>query len=142
MRIGEMLLVNINDINFEEQYIIGGIKTEAGKGRVIPLHDKILPLVKNQINDKKWLVQNNRGGAMSYKNASLRFKELFARFGFDHKIHDARKTAVSLMHTSGIPIETIRVIVGHSGKGVTEKVYLYKEPKELVEVINTMNIPY
>ena len=142
MRIGEMLLVNKKDINFDEQYIIGGIKTDAGKGRVIPLHDKIVPLVKRQLGDNTWLVQSNRGVAMSYKNASLRFKEVFNRLGFNHKIHDTRKTAVSLMHTAGIPMETIRVIVGHSGKGVTEKVYLYKEPRELVEVINTMDIPY
>ena len=142
MRIGEMLMISRENINFEEGYIVGGNKTEAGKGRVIPLHNRILPLVKQQLGDNKWLVQSNRGVAMSYKNASLRFKQVFDKFGFKHKIHDTRKTAVSLMHTSGIPMETIRVIVGHSGKGVTEKVYLYKEPKELVEVINTMKIHY
>ena len=142
MRIGEMLAVNREHINFEEGYIIGGSKTEAGKDRVIPLHDKIIPLVKNQLKDNRWLVQSNRGVAMSYSNASKTFNHFFDKFNFKHKIHDTRKTAVSLMHTSGIPMETIRVIVGHSGKGVTEKVYLYKEPKELVEVINTMEIPY
>jgi integrase len=142
MRIGEMLAVHRDDINFEEQYIIGGSKTEAGKDRIIPLHDKIVPLIKNQLKDNNWLMQSGRGLAMSYPNASRYFNQIFDKFGFTHKIHDARKTAVSLMHTSGIPIETIRVIVGHSGKGVTEKVYLYKEPKELVEVINTMDIPY
>ena len=142
MRIGEMLAVNREHINFEEGYIIGGNKTEAGRDRVIPLHDKIIPLVKNQLKDNHWLMQSSRGLAMSYPNASRYFNQIFDKFGFNHKIHDTRKTAVSLMHTAGIPMETIRVIVGHSGKGVTEKVYLYKEPKELVKVINTMNIPY
>lgn len=142
MRIGEMLAVNREHINFEEGYITGGNKTEAGKDRVIPLHDKIIPLVKNQLKDNYWLMQSSRGTAMSYPNASRYFNQVFDKFGFNHKIHDARKTAVSLMHSAGIPMETIRVIVGHSGKGVTEKVYLYKEPKELVETINTMDIPY
>lgn len=142
MRIGEMLAVSRDNINFDEGYIVGGSKTEAGKDRVIPLHNKILPLVKNQLKDNNWLIQSNRGLAMSYPNALRQFNQLFDKFGFNHKIHDSRKTAVSLMHSAGIPMETIRVIVGHSGKGVTEKVYLYKEPKELVEVINTMEIPY
>ncbi len=142
MRIGEMLMINRENINFEEGYMVGGNKSEAGKERVIPLHDRILPLIKQQLGDNKWLVQSNRGVGMSYKNAALRFKNVFDKFNLNHKIHDTRKTAVSLMHTSGIPIETIRVIVGHSGKGVTERVYLYKEPKELVEIINTMEIPY
>lgn len=142
MRIGEMLAVNKDHINFEEGYIIGGNKTESGRDRVIPLHDKIIPLVKNQLGDNNWLMQSSRGLAMSYPNASRYFNQIFNKFGFNHKIHDTRKTAVSIMHSAGIPMETIRVIVGHSGKGVTEKVYLYKEPKELVEVINTMDIPY
>ena len=142
MRIGEMLVVNKEHINFDEGYIIGGNKTEAGRDRVIPLHDKIIPLVKNQLKDNHWLMQSNRGVAMSYSNIVKAFNQFCDKFGFNHKIHDTRKTAVSLMHSAGIPMETIRVIVGHSGKGVTEKVYLYKEPKELVEVINTMNIPY
>ena len=142
MRIGEMLQVHREHINFEEGYIIGGNKTEAGKNRVIPLHNKIIPLVKQQLGDNNWLVQSKRGVAMSYTSALERFNKLFDKLGFTHKIHDTRKTAVSLMHTSGIPMETIRVIVGHSGKGVTELVYLYKQPKELVEVINTIDIPY
>lgn len=45
-----------------------------------------------------------------------------------------------MMHSAGIPIVVIRVIVGHSGKGVTEKVYLYKTPYELVEVINKIEV--
>jgi intergrase/recombinase len=62
--------------------------------------------------------------------------------GMKHKIHDARKTAVSLMHNSGIPMETVRIIVGHSGKGITESVYLFIEPSELVKSINKIEIPY
>lgn len=140
MRIGEMLQVDREHINFEEGYIIGGNKTAAGKNRIIPLHDKIIPLVKEQLGDNKWLVQSKRGVAMSYTSALERFNKLSDKLGFNHKIHDTRKTAVSLMHTAGIPMETIRVIVGHSGKGVTENVYLFKHPKELVDAINMIEI--
>ena len=79
---------------------------------------------------------------MSYRNASEQFRKLFEKLGMNHKIHDTRKTAISWMHSSGIPMETIRIIVGHSGKGVTEKVYLYKSPKELVDTVNSIEIPY
>lgn len=142
MRIGELLEIEVKNINFAKNYMIGGNKTENGKDRVIPLHDKIVPFIDNQINGSRYLVDNGRGGSMSYTNASKYIKKVFNELGFDHKIHDTRKTAVSLMHSSGIPMETIRVIVGHSGKGVTEKIYLYKDASELVEVINTMEIPF
>lgn len=140
MRIGEMLAIHRRQIHFDDGYIIGGLKTKAGKDRVIPLHDKILPLVKEQLGDNDWLIQSNRGTAMTYQNASTYYEKTFERFGMKHKPHDCRKTAVSIMHSAGIPMEVIRVIIGHSGKGVTEKVYLYKTPSELVEYINTISI--
>lgn len=142
MRIGELLQVRREDINLEEQYIIGGLKTEAGRNRVIPIHDKIIPLVREQLADGKYLVSARHGGSVTYSTIRVSYQKYLDKLGMTHKIHDTRKTAVSLMHSTGIPMETIRVIVGHSGKGVTEKVYLYKEPKELVEVINTMEIPF
>lgn len=142
VRIGELLAISRDNINFEGGYMIGGNKTEAGRNRIIPIHDKIIPLIKQQLGDNHWLMQNSRGVAMTYNNTAAKIKKVFEQFGFNHKIHDTRKTAISLMHSAGIPIETIRVIVGHSGKGITEKVYLFKEPKELVEAINTIDIPY
>lgn len=140
MRIGELLDIKREHINFEDQYIIGGNKTEAGKNRVIPIHNDLMDLIKQQLGDNKWLIQNTRGGKMVYTSMHLNHSNFMNEIGQSHKFHDTRKTAVSLMHSANIPIETIRVIVGHSGKGVTEKIYLYKDPKELVEIINTMKI--
>lgn len=140
LRIGELLDIKRENINFKEQYMIGGSKTEAGKNRVIPIHDDLLNLIKEQLGNNNWLIRNTRGGKMQYANYHQYHNDFMKEIGQSHKIHDARKTAVSLMHSAGIPMETIRVIVGHSGKGVTEKVYLYKTPKELVEAINLMKI--
>lgn len=142
MRISEMLAIGRDNINFEDGYMIGGSKTEAGKNRIIPIHDKIMPFVKEQLGDNLWLIRNNRGDAMSYRGAYEQFGKLFERLDMKHKVHDTRKTAISWMHTGGLPMETIRIIAGHSGKGVTEKVYLFKTPKELVEAINSVEIPY
>lgn len=142
MRIGELLAVHRDHINFEESYIIGGSKTEAGRNRIIPIHDKIMPMIKQQIDGQNWLVQSRRGLPMNYTTASTKFHDICDKLNLGkHKIHDTRKTAVSLMHSAGIPMETIRVIVGHSGKGVTEQVYLYKTPQELVEAINEVEVP-
>lgn len=142
MRISEMLAIGRDNINFEEGYMVGGSKTEAGKNRIIPIHDKIMPFVKEQLGDHSWLIRNNRGDAMSYRGAYEQFGKLFERLNMKHKVHDTRKTAISWMHSGGLPMETIRIIAGHSGKGVTEKVYLFKSPKELVEAVNSVEIPY
>ena len=140
MRIGELLSITSDTIHLDEQYMVGGLKTKAGIDRVIPIHDAILPLVKKQLEHSKYLIHNDEGRKVSYSKALTSFKELMDYNKWEHLPHDTRKTAVSLMHSAGVPIETIRVIVGHSGKGVTEKVYLYKTPSELVEMVNRVKI--
>ena len=135
LRIGELLKIKVSDINFEEQYIIGGSKTDAGKDRVIPIHNKILPFIIEQLGDGDSLT-----GGIAYNTIRRHLTEYWESLGMEHKIHDTRKTGVSVMHRANIPMETIRIIVGHSGKGVTEQVYLYKTPQELVEAINTIEI--
>lgn len=142
MRIGEMLSIEKDHIHLDKGYMIGGSKTEAGKDRIIPLHDKIVPLVEEQLGDNKWLVQSVSGNQMIYNVISARNGKFMNRHGLDHKFHDTRKTAVSLMHTAGIPLETVKIIVGHVGDNVTEKIYLHKHPEELVKIINTIDIPY
>ena len=135
MRVGELLKIKKEDINFEERYIIGGSKTEAGRDRVIPIHDEIYPFVVELLGDG-----NSLTGGVTYNTMRVNLTRYWKRLGMEHKVHDTRKTGVSLMHRANIPMETIRIIVGHSAQGVTEQVYLYKTPKELVEAINTMKI--
>lgn len=45
IRPGELLTIRKENINLEQQYLTGGIKTEKGKKRKIILPDKILPVV-------------------------------------------------------------------------------------------------
>lgn len=141
MRIGELLKVKREHINFEEAYLIGGSKTEAGRDRIIPLHRKILPLVEQRLGDNTYLWQSDRGQQpVAYSTAKYQATRLFEQFGMHHRLHDTRKTAVSLMHSGGIAIEVIRIIVGHAGNSVTEQVYLYKQAPELVKQINRIEI--
>lgn len=141
LRIGELLALTGDTIYLDEQYMIGGLKSDAGRNRVIPLHQAIIPLVEEQLGRGNRLMRSKTGHKMSYVSALRDFKQLMVDLNLgDHKPHDTRKTAVSMMHGAGIPIETIRIIVGHSGKGVTEAVYLHKTPEELVEAINMVKV--
>lgn len=136
MRIGELLDLRNDDLHLDECYAIGGNKTDAGRERVIPFNHKIIQFVESRSKQYGCLVPTGKGEPMGYRSFQYHFLRLMTQFGWDHKIHDTRKTAISLMHKAEIPIETIRIIVGHSGQGVTEQYYLRKTPKELVEVIN------
>ena len=38
------------EVNLQKKYFMGGIKTEAGKERIVPIHSGILPLVERRIS--------------------------------------------------------------------------------------------
>ena len=144
MRIGELLSLTADTIYLDKGYMIGGSKSEAGIDRVIPLHRDIVPFVRNHLGNAKQLIRDEKGRKMTYIKSLGIFKKFMEENGLnpEHLPHDTRKTAVSMFHSAGIPMETIRVIVGHSGKGVTEQVYLKKSPQELVDAVNTLETPH
>ena len=49
MRISELLEMQKENIYLEERYMIGGLKTEAGRDRTIPLHKRIIPLIQKRM---------------------------------------------------------------------------------------------
>lgn len=42
----ELAILKIEDVHLEERYIVGGMKTQAGRHRMVPIHPKIYDLVK------------------------------------------------------------------------------------------------
>ena len=44
------------EVNLKEKYFLGGIKTDAGKDRIVPIHSAILPLVVQRIKKNKKLL--------------------------------------------------------------------------------------
>ena len=51
----ELGLIKLSDVNLEDGFIIGGMKTDAGKERVVPIHSKILPLIEKKYEEAKKL---------------------------------------------------------------------------------------
>ena len=67
LRPTELLELQTGNVHLDEKYMVGGMKTEAGKDRIIPLNDKIIPLVKNRYDpNKKDLINNNFGNHYTY----------------------------------------------------------------------------
>lgn len=136
MRIGELLEIELENIHLEERYMIGGLKTEAGIDRVIPIHERIVPLIQKYMQDRVQYLFEFRNEPLKYQTVLIRWRK---RFGKDHKMHDTRKTFISWMHEKDVPIETIRVIVGHAGQGVTEQRYLATSIDKLVKTVNVLD---
>lgn len=56
MRIEELLFMFTKNIDLKEDYMRGGLKTNSGKNRVIPIHHLIKPIIKKHYNSKRVFV--------------------------------------------------------------------------------------
>lgn len=101
-----------------EHFYRGGLKTKAGKNRLIPIHPAI-----QSIEIPKDYTQSR------YRR---RFQELYP----GHTPHDLRHTTTWLMQTHGCDELSTRLILGHSlGNDIEKNTYGHRTPEQLYETI-------
>lgn len=134
-RPGEMGLLEVVNVDLESWTIIGGEKTEAGKGRTVPIHSRIRSLVKECYDlaisiDSKYLfnIRNDKTGKYinlaTYNRYRYRFASCMKKLNItDHHAHDGRKTFVTMAKDAGLNEYAIKRIVGHKITDLTERVY-------------------
>ncbi len=141
MRIGELLTIKQANVFIDEKYMIGGIKTEAGKNRTIPIHDHILPFIKKRMESKnEYLIPSPTGVKFDPDNYRDRYwQPLMEELKLTHYTHDGRHTCATLLDEAGANQTAVKKILGHKGDGVTETVYTHKSLEELLKAINLIN---
>lgn len=146
MRVGELLDIKIENVFIEEKYMRGGSKTEAGKNRVIPFHDRIIPLVKRWYDKAKevgseYLIFNHEYKQMLYWNYyHEKWEKIMEQLEFDgcHKPHDTRHTFTTRMDRTDANKLCTKRILGHASTDITDKVYTHKDINDLLEAINKL----
>lgn len=147
LRITELLEIKINNVNISEKYMRGGIKTDAGINRVIPLHERIIPLIENYYNKSKelgskYLIANSKGNEMSYTNYRReKWNKMMEQLEFNpnHKPHDTRHTFATMMDRTDANKLCIKRILGHASTDITSKVYTHKDIEDLIQAVNYLN---
>lgn len=139
-RIGELLELKKDNINLDNKTIIGGIKTEAGKNRIVPINKLILPFIEKRLNENKnFLVENAKGEKMKYDNYYReRWKPIMNKLGMKHKPHDCRHTFATLLNNAEANQTSIKKLIGHSSFLTTEKIYTHKDIEELRKAIDLL----
>ena len=134
LRIGE-----IQGYNYADGIIIGGIKTEAGRNRKIPVLEELKPLVESFDNFSFMprTARNNNHFPRVFKEAEC----LFAANGQRHTSHDCRHTFSWLADKYKLDDMAKHMIMGHSlGKDVEKNVYGHRTLEELTEEMNKIQI--
>lgn len=129
---------NDEKIHQEGRKIVEMVKSDSPAGyRTIPLTDKALAVIKSIVPTSEYLFADE-GKVISYNYYHDKLKKVCKEIGINYKSsHALRRTNASRLSYSGMPIETISTILGHTDIETT-KGYIYDMAKDM-EKRNMMN---
>lgn len=143
----ELATLRLDEVNLEKWYMQAGMKTEAGKQRIVPIHSKIKELVKRNydfalsinsdylFNDKG---QTHSGSwSVTYDKYASRFEKVVKLLNLnpEHRPHDPRTTFVTMGKKAGMDEYALKEMVGHSIQDITESTYTVRDLEWLREDI-------
>lgn len=155
LRIGELLALEWNDIDFErgllyvnkssrdnksgkgDRRIIDTPKTNTSR-RVIPLPNQIIPLLKKhkQKTNSIWVI-SDKGQPVSTRSYQRSFELLLKNAGVDHKgFHSLRHTFATRAIECGMDVKTLSDILGHKNSNVTLNLYVHSLMDHKKEMMN------
>lgn len=139
MRADEMLSIYTANIFLDENYLIGGLKTEAGINRLIPIHPVVKHLYEKYYNsNNEFLFMQPNGNKMDYDyylyHYQHNFRDLHPELS-GHTAHDARHTLRNELRKLNVKDIIINSIIGHSNDDVGEDVYSHVSIEEKLEAI-------
>ena len=125
------------EINLKDKYFRGGIKTKAGKNRVVPIHPAILPFVKRRLKADGIYPSTY---SKFLKDMSNKLSEL----GIEkHTPHDCRHTFSALCEKYGVNENDRKRMMGHSfGNDLTNAKYGHRTIADLREEIEKIKVCY
>lgn len=135
-RISEFLGLRREDINLAAGTMTGGIKTNAGKNRVVPIHPKIHPLVELRLADSGSRLICFNGEPCSDDRYRKIWGNIMGTLGMNHTPHECRHTFESMLDSAGGNRKCIDLLMGHASRDTGNRVYNHKTLGELKATIN------
>jgi integrase/recombinase XerD len=137
-RITEFLNLTRFSYNVEQDTLTGGIKTEASKDRVIPIHPKIKPFLT------VWL--NKNGDAIICKPDGKKYNSKYFRENCfapalkqigvrELDPHECRHTFASMLHAKNVSQKEIMELMGHDDPEIDLKTYIHVDIERLKNAV-------
>lgn len=135
MRINELLSIETANVDLEKRIMIGGLKTEAGINRKVPIHKDILLIVEKLFNEgNKYLITDEKGRKVQYNDYLTKVwhkNEILTNYSPHYTRHTFISRAVKLKLDRGL----LQKIVGHSSQDVTAH-YTHLDNEQLLDFID------
>ncbi len=139
MRISEMLDLSKFSINWENDTITGGLKTDAGKDRVIPIHPKIKKYLKHWYDHSDGILffKNDHEPISADYYRKRIYYPLLERLNIQRKTpHTTRHTCATLLSMAGADTLAIEQILGHTDYAFTADTYTHVDVSFLRQAMN------
>lgn len=124
------------EVDLKTSIFRGGVKTAAGKNRIVPIHSAILPLVKRRLRRDHALV--NRKSAHSFGQD---LSEWCRKNGMDHTPHHTRHTFSALCEKYRVNENDRKRLLGHAFQDITNSVYGHRDIEDLRAEIEKIPSP-
>lgn len=134
----ELGLFELENVDLENNTMKGGMKTDAGKNRIVPIHSKIKDLVVEKYKQAEKLESKYIFNCTDAKNGRTfltydKYRHRFVnvvnvlKLNPDHRPHDPRKHFITMAKKYEVDEYAIKYIVGHAINDITERVYTDRE---------------
>lgn len=120
------------EINLDEKYFRGGVKTDAGKGRYVPIHSAIYPWVKYFVDKDGHLEIWREKWAL---NAALK------NINPEATPHWTRHTFSALCERYAVRENDRKRMLGHKVGDITNDIYGHRTVEELRTEIEKIGVP-
>lgn len=139
-RIEEILFTKTDDVYLNDGYFIAGLKTNAGKRRIIPIHHEVLPIFAKYVKSNNEFLFTINNDKIDYDKQFLpMYNNFMEELNMQHKTHDGRKTLHSELDRLGANKVCIDRIFGHKSGDIGEDAYTKKSIEELKSTIEMIN---
>lgn len=142
MRASELLEVKKENVDLSTRIMIGGLKTEAGADRHIPLHPCIMPFMERLMATPGDYLLMRYDKKQPQKMGYSRFKvyhwdPLMEQLGFDYTPHYGRHTCATMLREADVQEDIRKLILGHKNVDITDR-YTHHSDAMLVAAMDTV----
>ena len=135
----ELCKIEVCNVDLQNKLVTGGLKTEAGRNRTVPIHHSVYGIIEKYYNHaveiKSKYLFNHRSPRrtnyhpLTYDTYSMIFDETCSslKLNPDHRPHDGRKHFVTMAKKNKVDEYAIKYLVGHAITDITEKVYTERD---------------
>lgn len=137
-RLTELLNMKTEQVNIKDWSFQGGIKSASGKGRIVPIHTRIRPLVQSLVDQGNKYLFTYQGRKISQTQYYTFWKEVMTKIDADKTPHEARHTFETMLDNAGGNRKCIDMLMGHKSKDVGNRVYNHKTIEQLRDTIELL----